>query len=264
MSFPTYEELRPVDIVNDSISSSHFAGYNLLKTLNENPFPDEFGANPTKLQIITSESLTAGLIFSILVNIPIGGPMKYGSFSVYDTDAKRIFDGVEVEDVYTHKCAAQMAVGNLQNSNATFSIAVTGNAMPDQRDSDKMRQLGEVFIGVASYVNDGGRIKIKVETSVHNLCKKSLSVTPTTVFNTTDNNRSCNIFYDTVTHERDIKKILQYVESRTADLTDLHMDVKDLQTIYNGFNDFEITSLVSNLIRYRTAERAFIVAKKFV
>jgi nicotinamide mononucleotide (NMN) deamidase PncC len=264
MSFPNYEELRPMDIVNDSTSSAHYAGYELLKLLNSTLFPNEQKTELNKLQIITSESLTAGLIFSILVNIPIGGPMKYGSFSVYDTDAKRVFDGVEADDVYTHKCAAQMAIGNLQNSNATFSIAVTGNAMPDQRYAEKMRQLGEVFIGIASYVNDGGQVKIKVETSVHNLCKKSISSIPSTTPDAKDNNRSCNLFYDTVKHERDITKILQHVETKAADLTDLQMSIPDLKSIYNGFNDFEMTSLVSNLIRHKTAERAFMVAKKYV
>ena len=43
------------------------------------------------LQIATSESLTAGSIMSILVDIPWGGFLKYGCFGVYDTDAKTRF-----------------------------------------------------------------------------------------------------------------------------------------------------------------------------
>jgi nicotinamide mononucleotide (NMN) deamidase PncC len=262
MSFPIYEELRPMDVVNDSTSSAHFAGYELLKTLDGLLFTDENGAGSTKLQIITSESLTAGLIFSILVNIPIGGAMKYGSFSVYDTDAKRVFDGVAVENVYTHKCAAQMAIGNLQNSNATLSIAVTGNAMPNQTDSTNMKQLGEVFIGIASYVKVDGQIKIKVETSVHNLCRKSVS--SSTLSDTEENHKSCKLFYDTVTHEQEIGKILNHVKTTRSDSLSLNMTVDQLEKIYNGYNDFEMTSLVSNLLRHKTAEKAFIVAKDYV
>ena len=63
------------------------------------------------LQIATSESFTAGLIFSSLVDIPIHGYLKYGCFGVYDTDAKRVLNHVSVDNVYTHKCASEMAIG---------------------------------------------------------------------------------------------------------------------------------------------------------
>jgi len=102
-------------------------GYDLLK------FIDEYNKKLSKdkyLQIATSESLTCGLIMSTLVDIPYLGYIKYGGFGVYDTDAKRVFNNVSVDNVYTHKCAYQMAVGVLKNSNATIAIAVTGNAMP--------------------------------------------------------------------------------------------------------------------------------------
>ena len=85
---------------------------------------------------------------STLVDIPYGGYIKYGVFGVYDTDAKRVFNNVKVEDVYTHQCAREMAIGILKNSNATIAISVTGNAMPDNKNLDK---LGEVFIGIAGY-----------------------------------------------------------------------------------------------------------------
>jgi nicotinamide mononucleotide (NMN) deamidase PncC len=75
-------------------------------------------------KITTAESLTAGLIMATLVDIPIGGLHKYGCFGVYDTDAKRVFLGVKVKDVYTHLCASQMSIGVLQNSNASIAIAV--------------------------------------------------------------------------------------------------------------------------------------------
>ena len=63
------------------------------------------------IQIATSESLTGGLIMSTLVDIPFGGQHKYGSTVVYDTNAKRVLNNVTVEDVYTHRCAMEMAIG---------------------------------------------------------------------------------------------------------------------------------------------------------
>ena len=102
---------------------------------------------------------------SILVDIPWGGFMKYGGFGVYDTDAKRVFNNVSVDDVYTHKCASEMAIGILKNSNATIAISVTGNAMPLNSSVD---MLGEVFIGVAGYNQKG---EIMFMTKSINACK---------------------------------------------------------------------------------------------
>jgi len=151
-------------------------GYDLLK------FIDEYNKKLSKdkyLQIATSESLTCGLIMSTLVDIPYLGYIKYGGFGVYDTDAKRVFNNVSVDNVYTHKCAYQMAVGVLKNSNATIAIAVTGNAMPL---NEHVKMLGEVFIGIAGYNSDGNIIYItkainmcdnlQNNTSIKKTCKK--------------------------------------------------------------------------------------------
>ena len=123
--------------------------YNLLKN----------HLNKSSFQIATSESLTAGLIMSTLVRIPFGGWHKYGCFGVYDTDAKRVFNSVEVDDVYTHTCAKEMAIGILKNSNATLALAVTGNAVPFYKD---IKKLGEVFIGIAGYVKNKKTNKVEI------------------------------------------------------------------------------------------------------
>tara|TARA_Y200000002_G_scaffold357117_1_gene339414 strand:+ start:438 stop:1562 length:1125 start_codon:yes stop_codon:yes gene_type:complete len=119
------------------------------------------------LQIATTESLTAGLIMSTIVDVPYGGWCKYGCTAVYDTDAKRVFNGVKVDDVYTQMCAKEMAVGLLKNSNASVAISVSGNAMPDPKDVHK---LGEVFIGVAGYKSEN---EIVYETISINSCIES-------------------------------------------------------------------------------------------
>lgn len=141
----------------------------LINKITEISKPEYDGGYGVKLQIATSESLTAGLIMSTLVHLPIGGWAKYGCFGVYDTDAKRVFNGVMVNDVYTHTCAKEMAVGILKNSNATIGISVTGNAMPHP---DNLEKLGEVFIGIAGYKykNRSKNAKIIYETRSINQC----------------------------------------------------------------------------------------------
>lgn len=145
--------------INKIQELAHQQANDLLCYIESNPTGDN-----QKHNIVTAESLTAGLIFSTLVDIPFGGKHKYGCFGVYDTDAKRVFLGVEVEDVYTHKCAKEMAASALKNSNASIAIAVTGNA---KASGAKLNKLGEVFIGIAGYSNEN---KIKVATNVYNFC----------------------------------------------------------------------------------------------
>jgi nicotinamide mononucleotide (NMN) deamidase PncC len=159
MSDPTFDELMPSKKSSKTILAikrkATEKGYELLKLMNEKTKwknSDDRISNDKYLQIATSESLTCGLIMSTLVDIPWGGYMKYGGFGVYDTDAKRVFNKVSVDDVYTHKCASEMAIGVLKNSNATIAISVTGNAMPF---NDHVQMLGEVFIGIAGYDSEG-------------------------------------------------------------------------------------------------------------
>jgi nicotinamide mononucleotide (NMN) deamidase PncC len=163
MSVPTFDSLLPVEtpeLIQLKLQA-HRAAYDLLVELNTRAEKDKW------LQVCTSESLTAGLIMSTLVNIPWGGYLKYGCFGVYDTDAKRVFNHVSVDDVYTHRCAKEMAVGILRNSNASIAIAVTGNAMPL---NDHAEMVGEVFICIAGYRTDGGKTEIIYITKSINAC----------------------------------------------------------------------------------------------
>lgn len=164
MSSPDFNTLKPknVDVINSLKDNATKKGYELLKLINERGGWN--GDNYEGLQIGTTESLTCGLIMATLVDIPWGGFMKYGGFGVYDTDAKRVFNNVSIDDVYTHECAKEMAIGVLKNSNASLAIAVTGNAMPLNEHVD---MLGEVFIGVAGYNKDNEIIFI---TQTVNMC----------------------------------------------------------------------------------------------
>jgi len=184
MSVPTYESLLPSPEGNQALEQiedmAHRAAYDLLVVLNARADKDKY------LQICTSESLTAGMIMATLVDIPWGGYLKYGAFGVYDTDAKRVFNKVSVNDVYTHRCAKEMAIGILKNSNATLAIAVTGNAMPLNEHVD---MLGEVFIGIAAYkTNPVGDTEIIYSTYSINACDNDLL----------DFQETCERWYDTI------------------------------------------------------------------
>jgi hypothetical protein len=89
---PDFDLLRSEDILNNIKAESHKSAYKLCEYLHNESVR-------FKHNIATAESLTGGLIFSTLVDIPFYGYLKYGCFSVYDTDAKRIMLGVNVEDV---------------------------------------------------------------------------------------------------------------------------------------------------------------------
>ena len=167
---PSFEELVPDDpsTISEIQRKATRKGYDLLALIDlKAEWADEKipGSVDKYLQIATSESLTCGLIMSTLVDIPWAGYAKYGGFGVYDTDAKRVFNNVKVDNVYTHKCASEMAIGVLKNSNATIAIAVTGNAMPFNEHVD---MIGEVFIGIAGYNEDGNII---YETTALNACQ---------------------------------------------------------------------------------------------
>ena len=224
---PSFELLRPLDIQMLLNSDAHKAAYNLLSLLD-----DIKNTTNTIFQIVTSESLTAGLIFSTLVDIPYGGAYKYGCFGVYDTNAKRIFNRVSVSDVYTHECVKQMAIGALMNSEGTIAIAVSGNAMSDQTNLDSIKKMGEVFIGIAAYSSEK---KIIVNTKVVNFCNDSkYSI-----------HNLCKDWIDIIIQENKLKKIPLPGEVAHS-----------IDKLNKGFNDFTLTSIISNCIRLRTVIEA--------
>jgi len=122
-----------------------------------------------QLNVVTAESLTAGMITKILVDIPSNGATVYGGFVVYDTDAKRKFLDVKSEGVYSHNTAFQMAWGALENSRAMVSIAVTGNSMPTPDDAE---HIGNVYIAIGFRKPDNAGRKYTIFTKKYNFCEK--------------------------------------------------------------------------------------------
>ena len=123
------------------------------------------------MNVVTAESLTAGMISSSLVNIPGYGGNIYGGFAVYDTRAKRKFLNVIAKDVYTPECAIQMAEGALKFSEANMSISVTGNAGPVAKKD--IHKLGVVDIGISIKVpnNDATEDKFYTKTKRIRICE---------------------------------------------------------------------------------------------
>jgi nicotinamide-nucleotide amidase len=230
--FPPREEIRFEDVVEKSKNDAHSAAYDIIKLLSAK------SSKGNTLQVATAESLTGGYMFSTLVDVPIGGAVKYGCFSVYDTDAKRIFLGVEVEDVYTHACAKEMAIGVLKNSNATLAVAVTGNAMPWQGagSEHEIKKLGEVFIGVAGYV---GESEIVSRTWAMNFCNQPQR-----------GSAMCSIWYNTVLGENSLARVVPTSPEYRKQL--------------DGYNEFFVTGMVASYIRAQTTAQAFRYACDFV
>lgn len=275
--FPEFELVRPEDVLNNVKAQAHFQAYKVLKELSN---------TNRNLQVATAESLTGGLIFSTLVDIPYAGANKYGCFSVYDTDAKRIFLGVKVEDVYTHRCAAEMAIGVLKNSNASFAIAVSGNAMPYQgltAEKDEVNRLGEVFIGIACYNKEG---QIIVKTKVINMCEvddkntiNSFKICVDWFYKVSNDQKLLSHYTEIMNHYKEIQdssksigsllsrgnsdsKLLK-TKSKKSKLPITHT-AEQISQHFSGYNPFIITSLISNIIRFKTTEEAFKFAIEFL
>lgn len=208
-----FDKLTFSDEIEHIKSNAHQAGYNLLKSLYD---------NKKKFTIITAESLTGGLIFSTLVDIPFGGIHKYGCISVYNSESKNMFLDVTTTNIYSHKCAKEMATNALLKSKASIAISVTGNAMPQD---DKKEHLGEVFIGVAGYVNDD---TIKVTTQLYNFC-----------------------YYENTDKDINLKIII-------------HNKMNIPLNILNNYNDLQLTSLMAQYIRYATVEQSLNNCQEFI
>ena len=246
---PTLSEVRFEDIEYQARAGAHAKALELISTLKKKSAYDD-----RPLQVATAESLTAGLIFSTLVDVPWGGNHKYGCFSVYDTDAKRMLLGVKEPDVYTIECASQMAVGVLRNSNATLAIAVSGNAMSNQgiqkrdADEDELHRIGEVFIAVAGYGlknDETGEPVIGVSAKVYNFCEEKYG-----------GSDFADIWLKVVHQENELQKFLT---------DERHENIKQkIPRLIDGFNEFLLTSHIASFIRYQTVRQACKDATKFL
>lgn len=89
-----------------------------------------------KLSIVTAESCTAGMVTSLLANVPGCGSILEMGYVVYTEHAKHYYLGVNLQTIdlfglTSEEVAKEMALGALKRSRATISIAITGTAESD-------------------------------------------------------------------------------------------------------------------------------------
>lgn len=232
--------IKPEIVVSIARTNAVKAAHSFLRSLAE-----------VDATIVTAESLTAGMIMSTLVDIPELGFKKYGCFGVYSTSAKERFLGVEVhkeswknikqvDAVYTHRCAAQMAIGALINSTASFAISTTGQAMPM---SMKESTLGKVHIGFAVYVD-----KNFIPAPVHDCPSPRICV---------------HVI------EIDAMQKAPYIATQWKQRPQQERELMqaygpNMPPWIDGFNDIGITSIVSQIARYFTTSTALHYAQIYM
>ncbi|MCL2759870.1 MAG: nicotinamide-nucleotide amidohydrolase family protein [Treponema sp.] len=104
------------------------------------------------LKLVLAESCTAGLISSMLADIPGASGILWGSFACYTKDAKISMLGLEKNaldscDLVSSETACLMAAGALLKSGADIAVSVTGLAGPDGDGSGV--PVGTVWVAAA-------------------------------------------------------------------------------------------------------------------
>lgn len=101
--------------------------------------------------LATAESLTGGLLCSRLTDVPGASRSFVGGVVSYATRVKVSLLGVPPEVVQEHgvvsqECARAMAEGVRERLDATWGLATTGVAGPDEQEG---RAVGTVWVAIA-------------------------------------------------------------------------------------------------------------------
>jgi len=99
-----------------------------------------------------AESVTGGMLSSMLVSVPGASRVYAGGFITYMNERKEAFTGVRHETLtrygaVSEPCAIQMAEGALLRAGTDIAVSVTGCAGPDS--DERNTPVGQVFAGVA-------------------------------------------------------------------------------------------------------------------
>ncbi|GAB2858522.1 hypothetical protein GCM10027026_05370 [Myroides odoratimimus subsp. xuanwuensis] len=100
----------------------------------------------------TAESLTGGLLASLLTDAPGASVVYLGGVVSYATELKERLLGVPQEIVDEHgvvsaECASAMADGARRITGSTYALATTGVAGPTKQED---KDVGTVFVAVAA------------------------------------------------------------------------------------------------------------------
>ncbi len=111
------------------------------------------------LKIAVCESCTGGLLSSAFVDVPGASGVFLEGAITYSNQAKISRLGVteeaiNIDGAVSDRCAAEMAVGVANSSNADVGISITGIAGPDGGTEEK--PVGLVYIGL--YLNGGIKV----------------------------------------------------------------------------------------------------------
>ena len=101
--------------------------------------------------LATAESLTGGRLAALVTAVPGASRSYLGGVVTYATDLKESLLGVPVGlveryGVVSAECAEAMAVGCRALTGATYALATTGVAGPDEQEG---KPVGTVFVGLA-------------------------------------------------------------------------------------------------------------------
>ncbi len=158
----------------ETVIVTKFANINkLIKSSQQNKIYTTKGESPAlalfntlkdkNVTIAAAESCTSGMIAASITDIPGSSNYFLGGCAVYSNEFKSRFIGVNTNTLnsfgaVSKEVAIQMAIGVLNNSNADFSVAVTGIAGPKGATNDK--PVGLVYISAASRYNTDVRKKV--------------------------------------------------------------------------------------------------------
>jgi len=103
--------------------------------------------------VCTAESITGGKIGATLVAAPGTSLYYVGGFITYTAALKIALLGIETATIAQHSTVSEpvavaMAAAAKEKTQATYAIAVTGNAGPTQDHNDK--SVGLVWIAIAT------------------------------------------------------------------------------------------------------------------
>lgn len=124
--------------------------------------------------VAAAESLTGGLVCAVLTRVPGASGALRGGIVAYATELKATLLGVDADLLATRgpvdtEVARAMAIGVRDRLGATFGVATTGVAGPDEQDGHPVGTVHVAVIGpggsvVRSYAFGGDRAAVRRQT----------------------------------------------------------------------------------------------------
>lgn len=122
-----------------------------------------------QVRVAAAESLTGGLVCSLLARASDAGTWFAGGVVAYASDVKHSLLGVPEGPVVSEPAARAMARGVAELTHAQFAVSLTGAGGPDPQDG---QPPGTVFLGVAS--PGGIRVrKLSLDGGPEDVCREA-------------------------------------------------------------------------------------------